>query len=201
MSMRIYVVGGPGSGKTRLATALSRDCGAPLLELDGLYARLFEHDAEGGIAAAAHHLRERLVAEYVSRDAWVIEGSMPGFLDAFAQASDLVVWCDVPFLVAATRMVRRHVLADLRGNNRYPGYWRLVRFLRDVRGYHAARPRPDDPWGSWTRAGVAQAACRYGPKLVRVSGGSFAHDLLAVLERVNALAYPSAGGGAAPPAG
>jgi hypothetical protein len=185
VAVRIYIVGGPGSGKTSLGLALSRRLGLPLIQLDQLWGRLFGRDADGSVAESTNEFRKSLVAEYVARDAWVIEGAEPPFLDAFAEISDLIVWCDVPFAVAASRMIRRHVLADLRRDNRYPGYRRLYGFLRSVRGRYVAEPDlAGGPWTKWTRAHVADGARGYEQKVVRVGTGSAERNLSTILERI-----------------
>jgi adenylate kinase family enzyme len=184
-TVRIYIVGGPGSGKTSLASALSRDLGVPLVQLDELWDRLFERDEAGGTTGAALAFREQLVADQLARPDWVIEGAEPPFLDEFAQACDLIVWCDVPFTVAALRMVRRHVLADLTGRNRYAGYRRLFRFLRSVRRrYGADTDVPDGTWTKWTRRGVATAAARHEPKVLRLTAGSATRNLASIRDRL-----------------
>jgi hypothetical protein len=183
--VRIYIVGGPGSGKTSLGLTLSKRLSLPLLQLDEIWVRLFGRDADGGVPEATHEFRKSLVAEYVARDRWVIEDAEPPFLDAFAEISDLIVWCDVPFAVAASRMIRRHVIADLRRNNRYPGYRRLYGFLRSVRGRYAAEPNlAGGPWTKWTRARVADGANRYEPKVVRIGIGSAQQNLATILQHV-----------------
>jgi len=103
----------------------------------------------------------------------VVEGAEPPFLDPLAEASDLIVWCDVPFATAALRMVRRHVVADLRGQNGYPGYRRLFTFMRSVRRrYGATGENTEEPWTTWTRAQVATGAARYERKLLHLVAGS-----------------------------
>jgi|GEM_PF-1989032 len=184
--MRIYIVGGPGSGKTTLAVSLSRELGVPLLRLDDVWVRSYEHErTDTRVTPAARQFREELVAEYTGRDAWVIEGAEPPFLEAFAEASDLIVWCDVSFTRAAARMIRRHLLAELRRDNRYPGWGRLYRFLRSVRRRYVAEPdRTDWPWTKWTRAELATAARPHKRKLLTLSGGSADTNLAAVRERI-----------------
>ncbi|MGH2377233.1 MAG: aminoglycoside phosphotransferase family protein [Candidatus Limnocylindria bacterium] len=183
--MRVYIVGAPGSGKTSLARALGREFGLSLLELDHLWGRLFDRDASGRITEAAILSRAQLVAEYVVRDGWVIEGAEPPFLHELANVSDLIVWCDVPFRTAAARLLRRHVIADLKRNNRYPGYRRLFRFLRSVRRRYGAPLEPSsDDWTTWTRARVERAVRPYEAKLVKVTSGSVWENYLRVKERV-----------------
>ena len=186
--MRIYIVGGPGAGKTNLASALAHRLGTPHLDLDDLWGRLFERDAVGQISAAARSFREEIVAEYVDRNDWVIEGAEPPFLEAFAEASDLIVWCDVPFVVAAARITKRHVLADLTRRNRYPGYRRLWKFIRSVRRrYAAADDDSDGQWTRWRRPHVAAAALRHQGTVLRLFGGSAERNLSAVMERVHSI--------------
>jgi AAA domain-containing protein len=187
--MRIYIIGGPGSGKTTLAMSLSRDLGVPLLQLDDVWVRSYERErTDDRITPAARKFREELVADYTARDAWVIEGAEPPFLEAFAQASDLIVWCDLTFNRAAARMIRRHVLAELRRDNRYPGWGRLFRFLRSVRRRYVAKPDlAERPWTKWTRAELAEAAGRHERKVLRLGGGSAEGNLVAVHARIRRI--------------
>ncbi|MBI3972503.1 MAG: hypothetical protein HY332_14585, partial [Chloroflexi bacterium] len=125
----------------------------------------------------------RDLARLCALPAWIIEGCYPGWIDELARASDLIVWLDVPFWRAAWRIVKRHVLADLRGNNRHPGYRRLWRFLRGQHGYYT---RPDaeyrrrlareghDRWSGalHCREHAAAEFERHRAKMLRVTGGS-----------------------------
>jgi hypothetical protein len=81
--------------------------------------------------------REARIQDLAAGDAWVIEGNFPGWIDEFAARADQVVWLDVPFRVAAWRIAKGHVLADLRGHNPHPGYGNLWRFLRSQRRYYS----------------------------------------------------------------
>jgi len=188
---RIYIVGGPGSGKTTLAESLGRHFDLPVLRLDehldwrGLPDDVrLERDAAGHPSEAILAARRGLIAEHLARDGWIVEGAEPVFIDPVAAASDLIVWCDPPFPLAALRIVRRHIRADLAGTNAFPGYRRLYRFLRSVRQRYAEAP--EDVGEQWTQVALARATDRHHGKVMRISGGSPARNLAAVLERSSA---------------
>jgi len=189
MAMRVYVVGGPGSGKTTLADALGNSLRVPVVHLDDHWSEVFEHQTTGPARATTVQFRDVLVADCLARDGWIIEGAEPPFLAAFAQASDLILWCDVPFRVAAFRITRRHIVADLRRTNAYGGYRRLYRFLRSVRRrYGESPPTPGDEWTGWTRALVAEGVARHPAKVIRVDARAPAAVVRPVLERARNLA-------------
>lgn len=180
--MRLYIIGGLGSGKTSLADALSARTGTAV-HLDDHWDRLFARDETGSPTADAIAFRAQLIGEQLRRDAWIIEGAEPPFIDALAAASDLIVWCDVSFQVSASRMIRRHVIADLSRSNRFPGYRRPWLFLRSVRRRYDAPVDPQAPeWTKWTRARVQQAAQRYGHKLIQSRGGRNSREVAAVTQ-------------------
>ena len=191
MAARIYIVGGPGSGKTTLAESLGRHLGLPVLRMDehldwrGLPggARL-ERDAAGHPSEAMLAARHELLAEHLARDGWIVEGAEPVFIDAVAEASDLIVWCVPPFAIAAIRIVRRHVRADIARRNAFPGYRRLYRFLRSVRQRYG--DASDNVGEQWTRSAVAEATGQRREKVLRLTGGSSARNLADVLDRLSA---------------
>jgi thymidylate kinase len=191
VAARIYIVGGPGSGKTTLAESLGRLLQLSVLRMDehldwrGLPGGVrLERDAAGHPSEAMLAARRALIADHLAREGWIVEGAEPVFIDPVAEASDLVVWCDPTFATAALRMVRRHVRADLAGTNAFPGYRRLYRFLRSVRQRYAEAP--EDVGEQWTRAALARAAERHHGKVMRLAGGSPARNLADVLERLSA---------------
>ncbi|MGH2367465.1 MAG: hypothetical protein ACRDI2_04640, partial [Chloroflexota bacterium] len=110
----------------------------------------------------------------------------PSWVEEIAEGADLIVWLDVPFRTAAWRIVKRHVLADLRGNNRHRGYRKLFRFLRGVRDWYG---RPDTEYrrslagiagtrdtrwhdAAYCRAHVASCLAPHGQKLLHLTRGS-----------------------------
>lgn len=162
---RVHVTGGQGSGKTTLARRLGRLLGAPMYELD-----LVEWDRETGEERPREDKLAR-VREISARPAWVTEGTMLGWSDPLLRAADRIVWLDVPWRVALWRMLRRHVRAELAGNNRHPGWRRLLRFLWYTRKYywnlHHGTPGADDGEVNATRRRTAQRLTRFPEKAVR----------------------------------
>ena len=201
MAARIYIVGGPGSGKTTLAEALGRRLDLRVLRMDehldwrGLTGSVrLERDAAGHPSQAMLAARQALIEVHLAQSGWIVEGAEPVFIEAVAEVSDLIVWCDPPFATAAFRIVRRHMRADLAGTNAYPGYRRLYRFLRSVHQRYGNAPI--DVGEQWTRAAVARATSRYRPKVLRLPGGSPARKIRAVLDRLSA--QHQRGGGESP---
>ncbi len=127
---RIHIVGGPGSGKTTIALELGRMLEVPIYDLD-------EVGYEGG-AGDRRPLDVRLadVRTIAAQPGWVTEGVFLGWTDDLLRAADVILWLDIPWRVAAWRIVPRHVRATLAGTNRHPGVLRLLRFLRVARRYY-----------------------------------------------------------------
>jgi len=126
-------------------------------------------------AGAKRSLDARLVDVHAlaERPAWITEGIYLWWVDDLLQSADTIVWVDVPWRVAAWRIVVRHMRASVAGTNRHPGVRRLVRFLGSTRRYyvddsaHEAIARDDD--GAVTRARTAVELAVYADKLVRCS--------------------------------
>lgn len=127
---RVFIVGGPGSGKTRLGRIISQTIGCPLFELDAV-------GYEGG-AGAERSLEDRLrdVANIASQDRWVAEGSYIDWTEALAKAADGIVVLDLPWRVAKHRIVMRHAKASLRRSNRHAGLRKLWLFVQDCKQYY-----------------------------------------------------------------
>lgn len=163
---RIHLVGGGGSGKTTLARRIASASRAPLHELDAI-------GYEGG-AGAKRPLDAKLadIAKISAEPAWVTEGIFLWWTDKLLAAADLIIWLDLPWRVAAWRIVTRHIKRSLRGDNPHPGLRRLWRFLGYQRQYHSAAsarqpPRARDDDGATTRAATAKALEPHMARVVR----------------------------------
>jgi len=112
---KVLVIGPGGSGKTTVACRIAAATGLPLLHLDSLYWR-------PGWVPTPDRDWDRMVAELVARDAWVMDGNYGRTLAIRLAACDTVVFLDPP---------------------RYLCLWRLLK----RRWQYAGRRRPDLPEG------------------------------------------------------
>lgn len=173
---RIHIIGGGGSGKTTLARRLGTLLDAPVCDLDRI-------GYEGG-AGAQRPLDVKLadIHHIAAQPAWITEGIFLWWTDELLGAADLIIWLDLPFHVAAWRIVVRHVQADLAGANRHGGWRHLRWFLQNTWTYHRAAvptlPSAPDDDGAVTRLATAEALQPYAAKLIRLRHASEVSALL-----------------------
>ena len=161
---RIHVLGGPGSGKTTVARDLGRQLGVTVHELD----EVGYEDGVGGRRPLEVRLAD--VSAIAARSDWVTEGIFLGWTDELLRTANVILWLDVPWRVAAWRIVTRHVRASLAGTNRHPGSLKLLRFLRIARKYYrepeAQAVVPDND-GKNSRASTSCHLEQFAGKIVR----------------------------------
>lgn len=162
---RIHILGGPGSGKTTLARMLAASLGAPAYDLDTV-------GYEQG-AGAKLPLQRRLsdVEEIGRQHVWITEGIYLWWVETLLERADVIVWLDVPWRVAAWRIIRRHALATLAGKNRHRGLRRLWRFLQNARRYDLGpfiQPAAPDDDAAVTRAATVDVLRRQSGKVVQL---------------------------------
>lgn len=106
---RVVVVGGPGSGKTRLAAELATRLHVPHVEMDALWWE------PNWTPVSQDEFRARLV-KVVAEDGWVLDGHYvdEGAASIAWQAADTIVWLDLPRRVAIRRAIRRSTWRVLR---------------------------------------------------------------------------------------
>ena len=172
---KIFITGGPASGKTTLSRRLAALLDVPAYELDGLLL--------GGEAGAVPFevASNRVVSRITDVDTWVVEGAYLGWVAPLLRQADLVVWMDVPWRVASYRIVSRHVKATAARNNRFPGWRNLYRFWRwSGRHYKDQNPPGLNSWGvPDTRATAVEYLAPYEEKIVACRTKKGVEQLLA----------------------
>ena len=161
---RIHIVGGPGSGKTTIARDLGRRLHVPAHDLD----EVGYQDGVGDRRPLDVRLAD--VSAIAARPGWVTEGVFLGWTDELLRAADVILWLDVPWRVAAWRIIARHLRASLAGSNPHPGVLRLLRFLSIAktcyRNSEAETAVPDND-GNNSRASTSRHLERFAGKVVR----------------------------------
>gem|GEM_PF-2370040 len=163
------VVGGPGVGKTTVASALAQRCDLVRVELDELWW------GPHWTSAGSSELRTRVSARIDHVDGWVADGN---YLDEVSSmlwgSADVIVWLDLPrrtgfvhpftALIGQTDLVASQPEEDLQNIQHRPivrvgdtvrrpsGWWTpavqaLLQHLRDVGFTYAPRPGGNDSEG------------------------------------------------------
>lgn len=129
--LKVHILGGCGGGKTTLAQEISAQFHIPHYELDIMRPQNLD-DAAFSIDAASLE-SARTIAE---QPGWVAESGALVWTDLLLQQANYIVVLEVPWLTAAYRIIRRHIIKSLQGTNRHPGLKRLYVFLKGERKYY-----------------------------------------------------------------
>jgi hypothetical protein len=162
--LRLHIIGIPSSGKTTLATSMSRLLGVPHHDLDSL---AFV-DERWTLRPTPE--RDAMVARILEEPSFVTEGGFLGWTDGLLAAADHIVWLDPPLSILVWRHLRRHW--------RHP--WWLPSLLRFQIRMHmrpaGAGPAKDNP--DQTRAGIESALRPWAYKVLREARPVTAADLM-----------------------
>ncbi len=148
---RLHIIGGPGSGKTRLSHELSQALGVPAFELD-------EIAGAGSPPDFLPHNRlsdRRQRVEAIAREHnWITEGAFLWWTESLLQAATVIIWLEPPRRRAIVRVWRRYLrerLYDVRyrpRSLRHPHLRPSVSFSRWVWQYYDPRRAVVAPPGS-----------------------------------------------------
>ena len=177
---RIYITGGPGAGKTTLAESLAESTGFQVYELDTL---LWTRDGTG--ERIAQNKRIEIVSDIASKPTWIADGVYVGWAQEIWSKSDLVIFMDIGLRLTLWRVIWRHLKAELRRNNRHPGWLNLCRFMRIIVRDHRSKEigNIDDTEDKiLTYAKIAAKVSQQHHKVLRVDGSP---DIDKILDFIN----------------
>ena len=159
MTQRIHITGGPGSGKTTAGKRIASGLSVPFFELDQVLLSIENMERS--------HWEDR-ARTMAHQDAWVSDGAYFDWAQPLLERAELVLWLDLPWSVACYRILVRHLKAELKRQNQYPGWRRLGTFWTwSYRYYRDANPHSLNPWGvPRTRSRAVEELSRYEQKLV-----------------------------------
>lgn len=131
--LKVHILGGGGSGKTTLAQEIAAMFHIPHYELDMI-------GRKNGLQDAAY-LEDALAI--AAQPGWVAEASSLVWTDLLLQQANYIVLLEVPWMTAASRIIRRHIIKSLQGTNLYPGIKTLFFFLQGESDYYLNRCSAD----------------------------------------------------------
>ena len=109
-SVKIHIIGGPGSGKTFLAERLSRQFGIPHYDLDDLQ---WDNQADGYGTKRDPRERDELLNRILQWDEWIIEGVYYAWCARCFDEADGIFVLSVPRYQYRYRIIRRYVRRKL----------------------------------------------------------------------------------------
>ena len=106
---RILILGCSGSGKTFLATTISKNLKIKSYDLDDIF---FERKYD---IKRNEIVRLKLLNKITKTKKWIIEGVYSSWIDEAVKKSDIVILLDFPFTILAWRIFKRYVKRITKG--------------------------------------------------------------------------------------
>lgn len=100
---KIAVIGSGGSGKSTFSRELGKITGLPVYHLDAI------HWKPGWVPTPPDEW-DRIIANLVERDEWIIDGNYGRTMDPRLRAADTVIFLDMPRYLCMYRIVKRVVM-------------------------------------------------------------------------------------------
>lgn len=99
---RILVIGAGGSGKSTLSVKLGARLGIEVFHLDKLY-------WSAGWIESEKNKWNRVVAELLTREQWIIDGNFSGTLQQRIESCDTIVFLDLSLTLCLWRILKRRL--------------------------------------------------------------------------------------------
>ena len=99
---RILILGGPGSGKTTLASKLSKIFDLPTVNLDNI------HYMKNWIPRSEKE-RDRIILKKSKESEWIMEGIYKTTLEKRANLADIIIILEYPTYKLLYRIIKRYI--------------------------------------------------------------------------------------------
>jgi adenylate kinase family enzyme len=126
---RIHIIGGSGSGKTTLACRMAVRLGIPVYHLDEIYFGSDIYLKNNGETHRPLDMRLADVSRIAAQSAWITEGNYLWWTEELLRRADMIIWLDIPWRVAAWRIIVRQIRKGLTNPTHQPIGHKLYRFI------------------------------------------------------------------------
>jgi adenylate kinase family enzyme len=109
--MKIHIIGCSGSGKTYLATALSKKHNIPHFDLDNIQ---WDNNSQGYGTKRSLEERNVLLQEILRNKEWIIEGVYYAWVQQSFDEADIIYVLDMPSYLYKSRIIIRSIKRKLR---------------------------------------------------------------------------------------
>lgn len=132
ISLRIYIIGPPGSGKTTLSKILSKKYKIKSYELDKV---VFDDD-NGNRKRNSKEITE-LFHKIISKKSWIIEDVSRNVFNEGLTVCDKIYYMKIPKRKVYIRVIKRWIKqrVEKESYNYPPTFYQLVNMLKMTRGY------------------------------------------------------------------
>jgi adenylate kinase family enzyme len=144
MTKRIYIIGGPGSGKSYAAQALSKRMHIKATDLDDI----FWHKKDTNYTKKTpEEERDRKLNSILRKKRWIIEGSYTKWVSPIIRSADIIIILKTPQLLRSGRLIkrtiRRAVKKDQKQKENIKAFIKLMRFNHRFDKKHIKRVQAD----------------------------------------------------------
>lgn len=108
--MKIHIIGCSGSGKTFLATEISKKYNIPHFDLDDIQ---WDNNAQNYGVKMPVEKRNKLLQQILAKDSWIIEGVYYSWVQQSFEDADKIYVLDMPRYLYISRIVIRSIKRKL----------------------------------------------------------------------------------------